>query len=89
MVQFMSYLRCVLCKTRLIYPCINGPNITIQPHLGFWVQCTVIKGFVYHLYHNLHLVIDHGILTMYCRSLSGNSVDLLSRTISTTMVVSH
>ena len=28
MVQFVSYLRRVLCKTRLIFPRINGPNDT-------------------------------------------------------------
>ena len=28
MVQFASYLRRVLCKTRLIFPRINGPNVT-------------------------------------------------------------
>ena len=27
MVQFASYLRRVLCKTRLIFPGINGPNV--------------------------------------------------------------
>ena len=27
MVQFASYLRNVLCKTRLIFPRINGPNM--------------------------------------------------------------
>ena len=27
MVQFASYLRRVLCKTRLIFPRINGPNV--------------------------------------------------------------
>jgi len=27
MVQFTSYLRRALCKTRLIFPCINGPNV--------------------------------------------------------------
>ena len=26
MVQFASYLRLVLCKRRLIFPRINGPN---------------------------------------------------------------
>ena len=25
--KFVSYLRCVLCKTRLIFPRINGPNV--------------------------------------------------------------
>ena len=29
MVQFASYLRRVLCKTRLIFPRINGPNIAV------------------------------------------------------------
>ena len=29
MIQFASYLRRVLCKTRLIYPRINGPNIVM------------------------------------------------------------
>ena len=28
MVQFASYLRGALCKTRLIFPRINGPNVT-------------------------------------------------------------
>ena len=27
MVQLASYLRRVLCKTRLIFPRINGPNV--------------------------------------------------------------
>ena len=26
--KFASYLRCVLCKMRLIFPCINCPNVT-------------------------------------------------------------
>ena len=26
--KFASYLRRVLCKTRLIFPRINGPNVT-------------------------------------------------------------
>ena len=30
MVQFASYLRRVLCKTRLIFPRINGPIVTIR-----------------------------------------------------------
>ena len=27
--KFASYLRCVLCKTRLIFPRINGPNVSL------------------------------------------------------------
>ena len=34
MVQFASYLRRVLCKTRLIFPRINGPNIPFTPKKG-------------------------------------------------------
>ena len=30
MVQFASYLRRVLRKTRLIFPRINGPNVTLS-----------------------------------------------------------
>ena len=31
MVQFASYLRRVLCKTRLIFSRINGPNMSVNP----------------------------------------------------------
>ena len=34
MVQLASYLRRVLCKTRLIFPPINGPNIDLQEFFG-------------------------------------------------------
>ena len=34
MVQFASYLRRVLCKTRLIFPRINGPNISNKARHG-------------------------------------------------------
>ena len=34
MVQFASYLRRVLCKTRLLFPRINGPNIPFTPKKG-------------------------------------------------------
>ena len=37
---------------------------------------------------NLNLSIDRDVLTTHCRSSSGYSVDLLSRTICTTVVVS-
>ena len=32
MVQFASYLRRVLCKTRLIFPRINGPTVRLRGH---------------------------------------------------------
>ena len=48
----------------------------------------VYKGFVYCFSHDCHLDIDCSISTTYCRSSSGNSVNLLRRTICTTVVVS-
>ena len=30
MVQFASYLRGILCKMRLIFPRINGPNVYLR-----------------------------------------------------------
>ena len=32
--KFASYLRRVLCKTRLIFPRINGPNIFVTSNEG-------------------------------------------------------
>ena len=39
MVQFASYLRRVLCKTRLIFPRINGPNVEL---LSGTISTTVV-----------------------------------------------
>ena len=47
-----------------------------------------IKGLVNRLSHDFHFDIDCNVSTALCRSSSGNSVDLLSRTICITMVVS-
>ena len=47
-----------------------------------------IKGLVYHLSHNCHFDIDQDVSTARYRSSSGDSVDLLSWTICTTVVVS-
>ena len=47
-----------------------------------------IKGLVYHLSHNCHFDIDRDVSTAHYRSSSSDSVDLLSRTICTTLVVS-
>ena len=49
MVQFASYLRRVLCKTRLIFPRINGPN---ESHLGDLLQ---LQGLESHLRQTLNL----------------------------------
>ena len=46
------------------------------------------KGFSYCLFHNSHCNGYCNVLTAYCSSLSRDSVDLLSGTISTNMVVS-
>ena len=47
-----------------------------------------MKGFVYRLPHDRHLDIDREVSTTYCASSTGDSVDLLSTTIRTTMVFS-
>ena len=47
-----------------------------------------IKGLVNRLSHDFHFDIDCNVSTALCRSSSGNSVDLLSWTICTTVVVS-
>ena len=47
MVQFASYLRRVLCKKRLIFPRINGPNEPFQVTLPRFSNCVpvpVIRG---------------------------------------------
>ena len=47
MVQFASYLRRVLCKTRLIFPRINGPIVLSQvtlPGFSICVPVPVIRG---------------------------------------------
>ena len=47
-----------------------------------------IKGFVNRLSHDSDLDIERDVSTAYCRSSSGDRVDLLSRTICSTVVVS-
>ena len=47
-----------------------------------------IKGFVYRWSYESCLDIDRGVSTAYCRSSLGDNVELLSGTISTTVVVS-
>ena len=49
MVQFVSYLRRVLCKTRLIFPRTNGPN---ESFLGDLLQ---LQGLESHLRQTLNL----------------------------------
>ena len=46
-----------------------------------------IKGFVNRLSHDSDLDIERDVSTAYCRSSSGDRVDLLSRTICSTLVV--
>ena len=65
-------------------------------HLAFYADCVprnctqyYDKGFsFYSLSHDCHFDIDHDVSTAHCRSSTGDSVDLLSQTICTTMVVS-
>ena len=63
MVQFTSYLRRALCKTRLIFPRINGPIICFH-HLKKWRKKSLIflysstastfvgSTYIYHDYNN-------------------------------------
>ena len=47
MVQFASYLRRVLCKTRLIFPRINGPIVSLfQLPLGNMEHLTTFYPFL-------------------------------------------
>ena len=48
----------------------------------------ILKGLVWRLSHDCHFDIDRHVSTAHCRSSSGDNVDLLSRTICTTLVVS-
>ena len=48
-----------------------------------------IKGLVYRLSHDRHFDIDRDAPTSHCRFSSDNSVDWLSRTIYTNVVVSE
>ena len=50
-----------------------------------YVHVYTVKGFVYRLSHDSHFDIDCAISTTYCRFSLHNIVDLLSRTICTTV----
>ena len=50
MVQFASYLRHVLCKTRLIFPRINGPN---NVHI---IDSVVFSTCLKHLIHSRKMI---------------------------------
>ena len=41
--KFMSYLRRVLCKTRLIFPRVNGPNVA-SVCTGLYIKFKTAKG---------------------------------------------
>ena len=50
------------------------------------IMDNVFKGFINRLSHDCHIDIDRNVSTACCRFSSGNSVDLLRRTICTAMV---
>ena len=52
---------------------------------SLYVHIYGTKGFIYRLSHDSHFDIDCATLTTYCRFSSGDIVDLLSRTICTTV----
>ena len=45
--KFASYLRCVLCKTRLIFPRINGPIDTLMIVFYFFKKKIIAKSCFY------------------------------------------
>ena len=71
----IRYLQEIEMK-KVIYPCH-------ERYQSSWIMC--IKSLVYRLSHDCHYDIDRDVLTAHCRSSSGDSVDLLSRTICTTV----
>ena len=56
--KFTSYLRCVLCKTRLIFPRINGPNVKLSP-LFFVLVSTCLA--LHHIKQGLHVKNIHSV----------------------------
>ena len=48
-----------------------------------------VQGCLYRLSHDCHFDIDRDVSTAHCRSSPGDSVDILSRTICSTVVVSN
>ena len=51
-------------------------------------RSTAIKGFIYSLSHGCQSHTDHDVSITYCGSSVGDSIDLLSTSICTTMDVS-
>ena len=81
MVQFVSYLRCILCETRLIYPHINGP-IVLVPKLSNYHELTIIIILTFktpfllefpllqpHLYQNSDIIIFTQHSNLWSRNL--------------------
>ena len=55
MVQFVSYLRRVLCRTRLIFPCTNGPICLISKKATLHVQDTFFVHFFAVVLHDYNV----------------------------------
>ena len=61
---------------------------TVRPMNRHCKKCGFFKVNDYRLSHDSRVDIDRDVSTAHCSSSSGDSVDLLSRTICTTVVVS-
>ena len=61
---------------------------TVRPMNQHCKKCGLFKVNDYRLSHDSRVDIDRDVSTAHCSSSSGDSVDLLSRTICTTVVVS-
>ena len=69
MVQFVSYLRRVLCKKRLIFPRINGPNEPFQVTLPRFSNCVpvpVIRGLTRFLTMAEVAEVEDGVVIIDC-----------------------
>ena len=56
---------------------VIGISLCHERYCSSRIMC--IKGFVNRLSHDCHIDIDRRVLTAYCKSSLGDSVDLLSR----------
>ena len=65
--KFASYLRHVLCKTRLIFPRINGPNMTFhvpvvvatkKMHQKVWCSCRVVVLLIWRSFCRHHRAVE-------------------------------
>ena len=75
----------------LLERCLSEPCTLYAycPSRNFGTSFSLIRvSFIVCLTPDCHIDFNRDVLTAYCRSSSGDSVDLLSRTVYTTVIVS-